>query len=229
MPQVKKYRAEVTSVLNPVENIFTIEFRSLSGRFKYLPGQFLHLALDEYDPSFGWPESRCFSMQSSPSEEFIKITFSVKGDFTTRMTSELTIGRIVLLKLPFGELFQHDHPRDNVVFIAGGTGITPFLSIFNDPSFSDYTSPKLYLGFRAKDFNIYDNYLENARIINKSFEIEIKYQDTEGILDIKRITKANRLSSAYFISGPQIMISTFRQELIREGITQYCIFTDEWE
>ena len=66
MAIVKKYLAEVVHIENKVEGTYTVEFKSLSGPFKYLSGQFLHLALDEYDPSSGWPESRCFSMQSSP-------------------------------------------------------------------------------------------------------------------------------------------------------------------
>ena len=82
----------------------------------------MHLALDEYDPSSGWPESRCYSMQTSPVNEFIKITFSVKGKFTTRMADELKQGKIIDLKLPYGDFFQQDHSKENVVFIAGGTG-----------------------------------------------------------------------------------------------------------
>ena len=72
---VKKYRSEVVSVDNPVAGIRTVALRPLEKAYKYNPGQFLHLALDEYDPARPWPESRCFSMQSSPDRETIKITF----------------------------------------------------------------------------------------------------------------------------------------------------------
>lgn len=191
MSQVKKYKAEVISVVNQVDNIYTAEFKSNSGKFKYLPGQFLHLALDEYDPSFGWPESRCFSMQSSPVNELIKITFSVKGSFTARMAEELKNGKIVDLKLPYGDLFQQEHSKNNVVFIAGGTGITPFLSEFNDPSFAEYINPKLYLGFRKQTYNIYKNDLILAKEINPALSIKTKYQDTDGILDIDSISNEN--------------------------------------
>lgn len=229
MSQVKKYKAEVISVLNPVDNIYTVEFKSHSGRFKYLPGQFLHLALDEYDPSFGWPESRCFSMQSSPVNEFIKITFSVKGSFTFRMAQNLLNGEIVDLKLPYGELFQQEHSKNNVVFIAGGTGITPFLSTFSDPSFAEYVNPKLYLGVRNVNYNIYENDLVLVFKRNQTLSIKLKYQDIDGVLNIDSISNENGITTTYFISGPHSMISSFKSKLISLGLDESFIMTDDWE
>jgi ferredoxin-NADP reductase len=229
MSQPKKYKAEVVSITNPVDNIYTVEFRSITGRFRYLPGQFMHLALDEYDPSFGWPESRCFSMQSSPAGELIKITFSVKGGFTARMANELVTGRNVDLKLPYGGLFQNEHSKTNVVFIAGGTGITPFLSAFTDSSFSIYSSPSLYLGVRSLKYHIYENELLQARKKNPTININIKYQDLNGILDIDEIYEKNGMERYYFISGPQVMISSFKNRLLTLGIIDRQVITDEWE
>jgi ferredoxin-NADP reductase len=229
MPQPKKYKAEVVSITNPVENIYTIEFRSMTGKFRYLPGQFMHLALDVYDPSFGWPESRCFSMQSPPGNDFLKITFSVKGNFTGKMASELESGRIVDLKLPYGGLFQNLHSRTNVIFIAGGTGITPYLSAFTDPSFSIYSSPVLFFGVRSSEYNIYGEELAQAIRINPTLRINIICQDTDGILNIDDIFKENRTDKYYFISGPQVMISSFKTRLVALGIKELQILTDEWE
>jgi ferredoxin-NADP reductase len=229
MPQPKKYKAQVVSILNPVDNIYSVEIRSLSGKFRYNPGQFLHIALDEYNPSFDWPESRCFSIQSSPANELLKITFSVKGKFTGRMALELFPGKIVDLKLPYGELFQRNHPKQNVVFIAGGTGITPFISAFNESSFEEYTSPKLYFGVRQEAYNIYQKEIEAAQRTNKSFIVKILYQDVDGMLNINSIFKDNSHDSTYFISGPQSMISDFKSCLKVLGVNDNNIRTDEWE
>jgi ferredoxin-NADP reductase len=70
---VKKYNVEIKSIQSPVPGVYTLEFNS-DKKFKFVPGAFFHLALDEYDPSGAWPESRCFSIQTSPNEENIKIT-----------------------------------------------------------------------------------------------------------------------------------------------------------
>ncbi len=165
MAITKKYKTEIVSILNKIDGVYTIEFRSLDKPFKYSPGQFLHLAIDEYDPAGQWPESRCFSMQSAPGEDLIRITYAAKGQFTSRMQQELKPGKLVTLKLPYGELFTQPHNKTNTVFIAGGTGITPFLSLFTHESFNEYINPHIYLGFRSNEYNIYQEELDRMKTI----------------------------------------------------------------
>ena len=107
---VKKYRSRLVSIKNPIQGIYTLEMQSPDGRYKYHPGQYLHLAIDEnYDGIGQWPDSRCFSMQSNPGEETIRITYSVKGAFTRQMSEQLMVGSEVWLKLPYGDLFTQPH------------------------------------------------------------------------------------------------------------------------
>jgi len=224
----KKYKAEVVSIKNSFDGIYTVEFAPLRGKFKYLPGQFLHVAIDEeYDGSGQWPESRCFSLQSNPKEDKIRITYAVKGDFTKEMEESLKIGSEVWLKLPYGDLFTQPHNKENTVFIAGGTGITPYLSLFTHNSFSDYINPKLYLGFRSKGHNIYQTELEKSCNLNKS--VKFFYQDNEGVIDINQIFEENAETSSYFISGPPEMIKKFKSTLVEKGVSSENILTDDWE
>lgn len=225
---VKKYRAVVASIHNPVEGIYTVEFKSLTGAFRYAPGQFLHLALDHnYDGVGQWPASRCFSMQSNPDEENIRITYSVKGRFTVLMAEQLKPGSLVWLKLPYGDLFTRDHSKKNTVFIAGGTGITPFLSLFTHKSFNEYESPKVYLGFRSVELNTYQNELKYIR--NSTVYVEYVYQNLDGPLDIQKIIIENGNGPDYFISGPPEMVRIFKSRLINEGFSMRQIKTDDWE
>ena len=91
------------------------------------------------------------------------------------------------MKLPFGDIFQRGHEKTNCVFISGGTGITPFLSLFADSGFSEYIKPILYAGFRNIEYNIFNKELELAKNSNSQFEINIIYQNRSGILDIEKI------------------------------------------
>jgi|ERR1035437_342893 NAD(P)H-flavin reductase len=223
---IKKYKSEIISIINPLQDLYTIEFKSLNGTYKYSPGQFLHLALDhDFDGSGQWPESRCFSMQSNPNDETIKITYAVKGKFTNQMEQYLKPGSEVWLKLPYGDLFTQPHNKTNTVFIAGGTGITPFLSLFTHESFNEYINPSIYLGFRSKEYNIYENELRLVKLHNP----KIFYQDIDGLLDIILIFSENGTGSDYFISGPPMMIKAFKQALIANGVHHNHIKTDDWE
>ncbi len=198
--------------------------------FKYRPGQFLHLALDEYDPSDAWPESRCFSMQTSPSATNIKITYAIKGNFTNRMAKTLKVGNEVWIKLPFGDLFTQKHSKKNTVFIAGGTGVTPFLSLFTDPSFEEYKASKIYLGFRNNSMNIYEkDFVAFRANFEESCEPKIFYEDQVGILNIGDIFNENGTNSYYFISGPPAMIKKFKLSLVELGVALENILTDDWE
>ena len=226
MAIVKKYKAKVEEVTNPLPDIYTISFSS-GKKFEYLPGQFLHLAIDEYDGIGQWPESRCFSMQSSPKEQILKITFALKGNYTKRMADELHEGKEVWLKLPYGDLFSQAHSLNNCVFIAGGTGITPFLSLFTHESFNEYTNPRIYLGFRSNEYNIYDEVLKSS--CNSSKFVKCFYENTEGVIDIKSIFNDNGNTATYFISGPPLMIKSFKNFLLSKGLDENKIRTDEWE
>ena len=222
----KKYLSRVVSVQNPFDSIYTLEFESLGGSFKYLPGQFLHLAIDSlYDGSGQWPDSRCFSMQSNPDNPEIKITYAVKGRFTRQIEQELRVGSEVWLKLPYGDLFTQQHNKEKTVFIAGGTGITPFLSLFTHASFNEYKGSRIYLGFKSRSFNIYMHELKSI----DSADPVIYYEDIEGLLDIDLIFKENGSDSSYFISGPPVMIKSFKKALIETGVADDNVLTDEWE
>lgn len=230
MSIIKKYRSELISIQNEIENIYTLEFKSLKGKFKYSPGQFLHLALDsDYDGTGQWPESRCFSIQSNSNQETIKLTYSVKGVFTNMMKNELKVGSIVWLKMPYGELFINEHDYNNTIFIAGGTGITPFLSLFTDECFTKYNNPILYAGFRNELMNIFNSELDAARLINHQLRINCIYEDEDGILSIENIHKESNPSTCFFISGPPDMITTFRNYLLKNEVLSSNIITDDWE
>ena len=231
MAIIKKYLAKVADIKNPLQDIFTVTFTS-DKQFHYLPGQFLHLALDEYDGVGQWPDSRCFSMQSKPEEENIKITYAAKGKFTSRMAKELKVGKEVWLKMPYGDIFQRGHDKNNCVFIAGGTGVTPFLSLFNSAGFNDYINPKIYLGFRSKAHNIYETELIFVQLRENSeglCEIKTIYEDVAGILDINTIHDECGNYSTYFISGPPIMIKNFKKYLIENSVSVNNVITDDWE
>ncbi len=147
------------------------------------------------------------------------------------MQQKLVAGHKIWVKMPFGDLFTQNHNKENTVFIGGGTGITPYLSLFNSSNFASYKAPHLYAGFRNKEHNLYEREFAAAKQINPSLQITLFYQDTDGIIDIKRILEENKNKEdvSYFISGPPMMIKKFKEFLLENGICEKHVKTDEWE
>ena len=121
------------------------------------------------------------------------------------------------------------HNKMNTVFIAGGTGITPYLSLFTDTKFSTYVNPFLYAGFRKEEMNLYKSQINYAYELNKSMAVHYLYQDKDGILDIEKIFYISDKESSFFISGPPGMIKCFEDFLLKKGLKPDQIKTDDWE
>jgi len=83
------------------------------------------------------------------------------------------------------------------------------------------------LGFRSKEYNIYQGELDRSR--NSSKFVKSFYEKSDGLIDISQIFIENGLNSNYFISGPPLMIKLFKNTLIENGVPSGSILTDDWE
>jgi ferredoxin-NADP reductase len=63
---VRKIPCVVRDVTDHGEHVCTVELEPAIQVPHFKPGQFLHLAIDAYDGAGFWPESRVFSIASSP-------------------------------------------------------------------------------------------------------------------------------------------------------------------
>jgi ferredoxin-NADP reductase len=100
------------------EDLFTLMLKPEGKTPRFKAGQFLHLALDPYDPSAHWPESRAFSIANSPTRpDELRIVFSVKGAFTRRMAAHIQEGTEVWLKMPYGSFYVTPEAGADTVLI----------------------------------------------------------------------------------------------------------------
>lgn len=242
MPTPIKLPAKVETIIQHNEDIKSFIMSPLKRYPKFKPGQFLHLAIDEYDPSFHWPESRVFSIANSPARrDKLRITFSVKGDFTKRMYGEVKMGDILWLKLPYGN-FSFPDGGTETVLIAGGTGITPFVSFLEYAIDNEIdTNIRLYYGVRSPEYLIFDSLLHECERVLRNFKCHIFIETnanintfdiiSKGMLSIQTILSdtAGNGNAIYYLSGPRQMILSFREKLSEKGIPENLIMIDEWE
>lgn len=254
MAMPMKFSAEVTRILRHGDDVATFEFRCLTLRPRWKPGQFLHLALDAYDPSGHWPESRCFTMASGSLEkDHVRLTIAAKGTFTRRILAELQPGRKVWMKAPYGDFIIRTSQEHDVVLIAGGTGVTPFVAFMED-ALVKIKSPLmhagegqgggldgnvwLHYGARCQDLLVFRDFADRCALQFPAFHLEC-YAETgatrstiAGRIDLERAVGNARDGKAatYYLCGPQEMIQAFRSRLTGEfGVAESNVKIDAWE
>src|SRR5262245_43052696 len=148
MPAAQKLNCVVEQIVSHGEHVYTVMLRPDVRVPRFRAGQFLHLALDPYAPTEFWPDSRVFSIASSPTHrDALRITYSVQGTYSRRMEQELATGRRVWVKMPYGD-FVIDRAREAVLF-AGGTGITAFTAFLEDLGPDSHVPVRLAYGART--------------------------------------------------------------------------------
>lgn len=75
-----------------------------------------------------WSDPHPFTLSSSPGDDALRMTIKKSGAFTS-MIPDLEPGTPIQCAGPFGKFCSDIDERSHVVMIAGGVGITPFLSV----------------------------------------------------------------------------------------------------
>lgn len=237
MATAQKLRCQVTRLVDHGEHVYTLDLRPerLAPRFR--PGQFLHLALDEYDPSGFWPESRVFSIASAPAQRgLLRISYSVRGRFTARMARELVEGGWVWVKLPYGEFVIED--ISDIVLFAGGTGITAFTAFLDGLTPAFRHAVVVAYGARSADLLIYRSLIEaRAALVTglRAFYF-VEQGEASPMASVGRLSVAAIWphvaapdQATYYLSGPPIMLKTLAGDLRSRGIADAAIRIDAWE
>ncbi len=236
MPQ--RFACKVAEVISHGERVYTVLLQPSTRPPRFLAGQFLHLALDPFRPGDFWPDSRVFSIASAAAQtDVLRITYAVKGVFTTRMEAELQPDRDVWIKMPYGE-FTVSRDRD-VCLVAGGTGITAFTAFLSDLPADHPHEVYVFYGARAPHLLIYRGLTEElahrcAKARVHLFSEELDGADgglLHGRLDIENLSMHLPCPSplTYYLAGPPAMIRSLAHAIPSLGAQPSQIVVDAWE
>jgi ferredoxin-NADP reductase len=235
MPQ--KLLCEVEEVIHHGGQVYSVILRPEHPVMRFLPGQFLHLTLENYQPGDFWPESRVYSIASAPAErDLLRITYAVKGNYTSRMEAELHPGRMVWVKLPYGDFIVTS--EKDVCILAGGTGITAFTAFISSlgPDYPHQVT--LFYGARRPDLLIYRSLVDTVAArcpnLHAHFLVEEASDGTDclpGRIEILRAWEylPSPLRVHYYLSGPPDMLHKLTAELRGRDVPSGQIHIDAWE
>jgi predicted ferric reductase len=213
---VSRYRYIVTTVIPLNSTVSEISLKAVGKKMKYMNSQF---AFFEFEDKYITSEIHPFTIASSTDEDSIRIIVKSSGDFTSKL-NQLNPGTKVKIEGPYGEFLKHTK-HTKALWIAGGIGITPFLSQIKEIKGKDITL--IYAVSDTTDF-IYLKELRESGIKLIEYNTEI-----EGRIDIDKICKyCDVLDRDIYMCGPIPMMRSLNNQLISKGVSRYDIHFEDF-
>ena len=209
-------------------NASTIEI-VLAAREKKLPfnaGQFLFIDFKQ-DKTLAEPHP--FTISSSPNENNIRLSVKNSGDWTHYLHNNLKPNYEARLNGPFGR-FNFRAGGKQQIWIAGGIGITPFMSWIRNfemhGRFVDF-----YYSVRAEaDVLFWSECIAAAQEFH-DFHPSLRITSREGSLTTKYIaehTEGDLTNWDIYMCGPFIMMESFKRQFRKLGVPARKIHYEEF-
>lgn len=220
----------VVQVTPEAAHTWTLELQAEDGGgFQYHPGQFAWLTLRA--SPFAMKEHP-FSFSSTPTRPG-RIAFTIKelGDFTSGIGT-IQVGERAWVDGPYGSFGVDRHPdAAGYVFIAGGVGIAPLMSMLRALADRGDTRPKwLFYGNRIAERIVFADEIKalaakiNMKVVDVLLEPPPDWRGEHGFVDAGVFqrhlpdTTAERQALQYYVCGPTPMIRLAEQGLGSLGV-----------
>lgn len=226
--------AKIISVIQETPNIkiFTLEHGKADYQFK--SGQWIDLHLDPKLVSNAKNIGGYTIISTSKLTNKIELAIreSSNHPVTQFLHSPQAMNTIVQITEGQGKFFlKPEHKLMCPIFIAGGIGVTPILSMIRELAFENANFKLFYSASFLKDIVLKDELRKNSiftitkeKIVDKSIE--------HGRIDLNFLEKfldSNKLqTSPFYICGPKEMIDSVKSDLLTLGVRSNFIFHEKW-
>lgn len=213
---MKNYTVSVKSIDHVTHDVLRIVTEKPEG-FNFVSGQADNISINKS----GWlNEERPFTFTNLPTNDFLEFMIKTYPEHKG-VTNEL------LNLKPNDELVLHDvygtiNYKGEGVFIAGGAGVTPFISIFrNLKAKQQIGNNKLVFANKTKADIILEN--EFKELLGDAFVNILSDEHIEGYhygQITEEFLKANiaDFNQQFYICGPPPMIKAIEEQLIHLGV-----------
>lgn len=228
----------VSEVITEAEGVWTIKMTPPDGKkiFDYQPGQFLfvkHLRPRTKGEKKLPAEEHHFTIVSSPTDtEAVYTTIKNLGDYTSTI-GETRPGDKAMIQAPFGHFSYLNFPDEKgLVFIAGGIGITPVMSMLRH--MRDTQSEKravLFYANQTEDSIVFREELDamqasdfpRVEVVHVITKPSGDWTGESGYIDRARLEKyvpAPYDDKGYYLVGPEPLIQAAIKNLLAMGVPE---------
>jgi ferredoxin-NADP reductase len=223
-------KAKLLTKLKLVKDTMQFDFELMAGEIIFLPGQFLSIKLPDVRSAGDESNVRYFSIVSSPNQ-------TKKFSIATRLSSSafkqalfnLVLGSEVEVGAIGGVMTLPTDTDQPLVFIAGGIGITPFMSMlaFVKENKTEHKITLLYSN-RTRPSSAYFDELAKLEEELPNFKVITTMTDDEYWAGEKRLVDHEFIKekvpdfkqAKYLVAGPPPMVLAMANNFDRLGITK---------
>ena len=199
--------------------------------FVFKPGQAITLFLTDPPPE---PNSRqrIFSLVSAPFEAELAVATRMReGSAFKRALKSLPAGAKLELKGPRGVMTLHEERSRAAVFIAGGIGITPFMSMLRQAAHDRLDQPLLLLcSNRRPEDTPFLAELQDLERQGGSFRLLARMTDLDGFVDEATIKGfvGGAPAPIYYLAGPPAMVEVMKKLLRAAGVSDADVRSEQF-
>jgi len=226
---IRKFEYVVQNVKKLGNKTIEITLKPKNKKIIFIPGQFIFISFLQKGLT---REEHPFSILSSPDEDLLKITVKASGDYTQQLFNNLQKGAVAKIEGSFGSFSYKNYSNKNQIWIAGGIGITPFVSFIKSIKPGLGYNIKLFYCVRRKDEAFYLNlFKQYDQSFNNAFQVIPFYSEEKGHISIEYIHKVipNINEYDFYICAPPRMIQELRKDLTSCGIQTSKIHSEEFD
>lgn len=185
----RELRGRVEEVVRETDDAATLVIRPGWGwRYQHRPGQYVGIGV-QIGGKFHW---RSYSVSSAPVRTGRTLAITVRampeGFLSDHLVNGLAPGTIVRLALPQGDFVLPDPPPARALFLVGGSGITPVMSMLRTLDRRD-TMPDAVVHYSSTtpERMIFRDELRDLHERHASLVVHERHTDTDGILELAEL------------------------------------------
>ena len=209
--------------------------------FNFRAGQAIDVTLINPAETDAEGNTRAFSIASAPFEDKLTVATRMRDSAYKRVLRDASPGTPVKIDGPSGSLVLHRNATKPAVFLAGGIGITPFLSIVRQAA-HEKAAHQLYLFYsnrRPEDAAFLDPLVHTARdypnfhliaTMTEMSKSARQWDGETGFIDKAMLTRylARLQGPIYYLAGPPAMVAAMRRMLTEAEADEDDIRSEEF-
>ena len=159
-----------------------------------------------------------FSLTSAAHDARLRLAVKAVGTFTTAL-HRLKPGAFARIEGPYGEFSYLNVANERQVWIAGGIGITPFLSMARSLRSADRYEVHLFYGVKTRSEAYFIEDLRTIAASIEGFSVTLVPEDEEGFITTQRLLdEPSRKEADFLICGPPAMVTALTSGLETAGV-----------